>query len=61
MLDRDQARVGDAVNACMQLRNAYGLWPRLVIEIPKLQRDIRDLMQALVDEFDLPKPPPTPS
>ena len=56
LLDRDPVRLGEAVNAYMQIRNAYGLWPRFVIELPRLQQDIRDLMQALMEEFDLPKP-----
>jgi hypothetical protein len=59
LLNRDRVRVGEAVNAYMQLSNAYGLWPRFVIEMPMLQSDIRELMQALMDEFDLPKPRPT--
>ena len=56
MLSRDATVIGEAVNAYQEIVDAYGLWPRFVIEMPGLERTIQALMDDLIAEFGLSPP-----
>jgi hypothetical protein len=58
MVRRDPAMLGEAVNAYQQIVDAYGLWPRFLIEMPFATRMIRELQRDLCEEYDVSLPPP---
>lgn len=51
MIRRDPVLLGEAVNAYQQIVDTYGLWPRFRVEMPKLQAEISELVDALEAEY----------